>query len=58
MTYSYLPRTNTVVMRLLVSWAVNIEMKCLVNGVAVNANMLEIFTSIVNARNHTEKHSV
>lgn len=30
--------------RLTVSWAVNIEIKCLVNGVAVNANTLEIFT--------------
>lgn len=30
--------------RLIVSWAVNIEIKCLVNDVAVNANTLEIFT--------------
>jgi len=52
MKYSYLSRTNTVATRLLVLWEINIEMKCLVNDVAVNANTLEIFTSdIENVRN-------
>lgn len=58
MTYSYLPRTNTIATQLLISWAVNIEKKCLVNGVIVNANMPEIFILDDNKRpNRAEKHS-